>query len=281
MLVARVFVLAVVAMLAAPAFNARHALSSSSQKPAPFQAARAADAVATFLKLFDALDADRNGIVPLPEVFDALSLEHAEARQVKRVRALDGNGDGKVTRAEAIAGIHAEIVYQTNRGMNTDADGDDILTPTEYALSFADPNGKADASGLTPAQQKAFKEDDLNGDGKITRDEIETRVVRAYGGIYWSQWMAVRARRADFNHDGAIDEREFASLEGVSPSQPLPATTRQRFLSAGAKDGKLSAQSLYLFFIRLNDEQRAGAEKRMDAFEERLKTTDPQNSPRE
>jgi EF hand len=37
--------------------------------------------------------------------------------------------------------------------------------------------GKADASGLTPAQQKGFKEYDLNGDGKITRDEVETRVA--------------------------------------------------------------------------------------------------------
>src|SRR5262245_41858882 len=101
------------------------ALSPSGQKTAAYQAVRTSDAVEVFLKVFDALDTDRDGVVPLPELFDALSLEQAEARQVKRARALDRNGDGKVTRAEAVAGIEAEIVYQTNRWMNTDADGDD------------------------------------------------------------------------------------------------------------------------------------------------------------
>ncbi|MCI0387686.1 MAG: hypothetical protein MOB07_02795 [Acidobacteria bacterium] len=271
--IARAFTLSAFAVLAAHAFSAPRALSPSVRKPASFSTAQASDAAAVFLKLFDALDADRDGVVPLADLFDALNLQRAEARQVKRARALDGNGDGKVARAEAIAGVHAEITYQTNRGMNTDADGDDILTPVEYALSYADPNGKADASGLTTAQQKGFKEDDLNGDGKITRDEIETRVVRAYSGIYWAQAMAFRARRADRNRDGALDEQEFALLEGLPPSQPLPTEARKRFQAAGAKDGKLSAQSLQLLFLRLNDEQRAAAEKRMDAFDERLKTT--------
>jgi hypothetical protein len=275
--VARALVLPAAAILMAQFFNAgnaRQSASPSRQKPEPFRAARASDAVAVFLKAFDALDTDRDGVVPLPEMFDALSLEQAEARQVKRVRALDRNGDGKVTRDEAVAGIHAEIVYQTNRWMNTDADGDDRLTPAEYALSFPDPEGKAGASGLTPAQQKTFKDYDINGDGEITRDEAETRVVRGHSGIYWSQWMTVRARRADRDRDGELDEREFASLEGSSPSQPIPAATRQRFQSAGPRDGKLSAQSLYLMFARLNNEQRAAAENQMDAFEESLKITE-------
>ncbi len=272
--VARALALPAAAILVAQTFNAGQALSPSGRKSAPFQAARASEAATVFLKVFDALDTDRDGVVPLPELFEALSLEHAEARQIKRARALDGNGDGKVTRDEAIAGIQGEIVYQTNRGMNTDADGDNLVTPAEYALSFPDPGGEADASGLTPAQQKAFKEYDLNGDGKITRDEVETRVVRAYSGGYWAQWMAVRARRADRDHDGAIDEWEFASLEDASPSQPAPAATRQRFESAGARDGKLTAQNLYLFFIRLNVEQRSAAEKQMEAFEERLKAAE-------
>lgn len=266
---ARVLMLPVFTLLTAHTFSGPRADFASTQKPSPFTSAKASDAAAMFLKLFDALDADRDGVVPLADVFDALNLGQAEARQVKRARALDGNGDGKVTRAEAIAGVHAEITYQTNRGMNTDADGDDILTPVEYSLSFPDPNGKADASGLTSAQMRGFKEDDLNGDGRITRDEIETRVVRAYAGIYWSQAMAFRARRADRDRDGAIDEQEFALLEGL-PS--LTPETQKRFQAAGAKDGKLSAQSMQLLFIRLNDEQRAEAEKRIAAFEERLKT---------
>jgi Ca2+-binding EF-hand superfamily protein len=241
---------------------------SPAQKPASFPAAQAADAVAPFLQLFDALDADRDGVVPLAEIFDALNLLQAEARQVKRTRALDGNGDGKVTRAEAIASVHAEIVYQTNRGMNTDADGDDILTPLEYSLSYADPNGKADASGLTPAQQRGFRQDDLNGDGKVTRNEIETRVARSYASSYWTQAMAIRARRADRNGDGVIDEQEFALLEGA----PLTSEARARFAAAGAKDGKLPVRSTLFLFTRLKEEQRAAAENRMAAFESHLTT---------
>jgi Ca2+-binding EF-hand superfamily protein len=237
------------------------------QKPAPVTAAKPADAVATFLKLFEALDTDRDGVVPLAHLFDALNLQQAEARQVKRARALDGNGDGKVTRAEAIASVHAEITYQTNRGMNTDADGDDTLTPLEYSLSYADPNGKADASGLTPAQQRGFQQDDLNGDGKVTRAEIETRVVRSYASSYWAQAMAVRARRADRNGDGLIDESEFAGLEGA----PLTPDAQERFRAAGAKDGQLAVQNTMFLFIRLNETQRAAAEKRLEEFESQLK----------
>jgi len=246
-------------------------ISVTAQKPTSFAAAKAADAAVQFLKLFDTLDEDRDGVVPLPGIFDALNLQYAEARQVKRTRALDGNGDGKVTRAEASAGIHAEIVYQTNRGMNTDVDGDDALTPQEYALSYADPNGKAEAHGLTPAQMRGFRDDDLNGDGKVTRAEIETRVAQSYASSYWTQWLAVRARRADRNRDGAIDEAEFAALEGLSALTP---EAQQRFQAAGAKDGKLPVQNTQALFSRLlNDAQRAAVEKHLDEFEAKVKLT--------
>jgi Ca2+-binding EF-hand superfamily protein len=227
-------------------------------------------AVTTFLKLFDALDDNRDGVVPLVVIFEALNLERAEARQVKRARALDGNGDGLVTRAEARAGIHAELTYQINRGMNTDVDGDDALTPQEYALSFPDPNGKAEANGITPLQMRSFKGDDLDGDGKITRAEIEMRIVQAYETIYWSQWCAVRARRADRNGDRFIDEREFAVLEGLPPDAPLPAEVQKRFQIAGAQDGKLSLTAIANLFPRSNVRARAEIEKMLEAFEARL-----------
>jgi hypothetical protein len=239
------------------------------QKPAPPQAARAADAAAMFLKLFDVLDADRDGVVPLTALFDALNLQQAEARQIKRARALDGNGDGRLTRAEAVAGVHAEIAYQTNRGMNTDADADDVLTPVEYALSFPDPNGKADASGVTPMQLRGFREDDLDGDGRITRAEIETRVAHSYVSNYWARAMAFRARCADRDGDGALDERELAALDGSA--QALSDEARKRFQSAGATDGRLPLQNAWLFFLRLNDAARDEAEKRLHDFEGKLK----------
>jgi hypothetical protein len=277
--IARAFTLSAFAVLAAHAFSAPRALSPSVQKPASFSAAQASDAAAMFLKLFDTLDADRDGVVLLADFFDTLNLQQAEARQVKRARGYDRNGDGKVTRDEAVAGVKAEIAYQTDRGMNTDADADGALTPQEYALSVPDPNGKADASGLTPMQQRGFREDDLSGDGRITRDEIETRVSRSYESNYWTLWMAVRARRADRNRDGAIDAGEFAPLEGLPAAAPLPEQTMKRFQQAGAKDGQLPVMNTQALFFRMNDAARAAAEKRMDAFEEKLKTAQAANQP--
>lgn len=231
-------------------------------------AAQHHDPVAMFLRLFDWLDVDGDGVVPMATMFDALDLKQAEARQVRRARAMDGNSDGQITRAEIVAGVNAEIASQTKRRMTTDVDGNDELTPTEYALTVADPNGKADASGLTPLQLSAFKYDDLNGDGKVTHVEVETRLSNAYAESYWALLMAVRARRTDSNQDGLIDEQEFAQIEGAAAN----AEARQkRFLASGAKDGKLTVQNLQLFFLRMTTAERVEAEKQMAAFEKQFK----------
>jgi Ca2+-binding EF-hand superfamily protein len=233
-------------------------------------AAQRDDPVAMFLRLFDLLDADGDGVTPLVDIFDALDLKRAEARQVKRVRALDANSDGKVTRAEVIAGVRAEVEYQIRRRLNTDADGDGELASLEYALSVPDPEGKADSSGLTPLQQSAFKADDLDGNGRITRLEIETRISRAHAGSYWALRMAVRTRRGDINHDGVIDEREFALLMGKPAGEQLSEAERKRLAMTGASDGRLTVQNLQILFMRMDETGRIEAEKRMVAFEERL-----------
>jgi Ca2+-binding EF-hand superfamily protein len=223
-----------------------------------------------YLRLFDLLDADGDGVAPLADIFDALDLKRAEARQVRRVRALDADGDGKVTRAEVVAGVRAELAYQTRRRLNTDADGDGELTPIEYSLAVPDPDGKADAGGLTPLQRSAFKADDLDGNGRLTRAEIETRLARAHAGSYWALLMAVRAGRADNNQDGVIDEQEFALFIGKPVAERLLEDLRKRVPMSGANDGKLTVQNLQILFIRMNETERIEAEKRIAAFEERL-----------
>lgn len=233
------------------------------------------DTTAMFLKLFDALDKDGDGVVLLTDLFDALDLQTAEARQVRRTRALDANGDGKVTRAEGIAGVNTEVSYQTNRGMNTDADGDGELTPTEFALAYADPNGKADASGLTQLQMNAFKADDLNGDGKITRNEVETRVRRNYAAYYWSNMVTCRMRSADTNQDGVIDEQEVALLQ-TSPAQSAEAQ-KGFSLTNGKMVVKTMQTTMFQLFLRLSDEDRALAEKQLDDFERKMKIARPSN----
>jgi Ca2+-binding EF-hand superfamily protein len=230
------------------------------------------DPEAMYLRLFDLIDVDGDGVAPLADIFDALDLKRAEARQVKRVRALDANGDGKVTRAEAVAGVRAEIAYQTQRRLSTDADGDGEVTPIEYSLAVPDPDGKADSSGLTPMQQSAFKADDLDGDGRITRAEIQTRLSRSYASNYWALLMAVRARRADGNRDGLLDEQEFARLIGKTVGGSFFDDIRKSLATSWEKGGKLTVQNLQILFVRMNETERIDAEKRMAAFEERLKS---------
>jgi Ca2+-binding EF-hand superfamily protein len=228
-------------------------------------------AVSTFLRIFDLL-AQGEGSVPLAVLFDELNLQEGEARQVKATRSLDRNADGKVTREEAIAGVKALLKYQTDRGMNTDADGDDALTPQEYALSYADPNGKPGPEGLTVDQWKGFREADGNGDGQITRSEIASRVDRSYETSYWIQWMALRARQADRNGDGRIDADEFASLEGFPSAGSLSGAARKRFGAAADKKGSVPVRwSVRLFpYNMASGESRAALEKSMDEFEKRM-----------
>jgi Ca2+-binding EF-hand superfamily protein len=230
------------------------------------------DPEAMYLRLFDLIDADGDGVASLADIFDALDLKRAEARQVKRVRALDANGDGKVTRTEAVAGVRAEIAYQTQRRLNTDADGDGEVTPIEYSLAVPDPDGKADSSGLTTMQRSAFKADDLDGDGRLTRAEIQTRLSRSYASSYWALRMAVRSRRADSNRDGLLDEREFAQLIGKPVGGSFFEDIRKSLITSWEKDGKLTVQNLQILFVRMNETERIEAEKRMAAFEERLKS---------
>jgi Ca2+-binding EF-hand superfamily protein len=270
-----VFVLVLLAFhFCAGAATSGLALGQTSQTASDTQRG---DPEVMFLRLFDLLDADRDGVALLADIFDALDLKRAEARQVKRIRALDADGDGKVTRAEVVAGVRAELAYQTRRRINTDADGDGELTPIEYSLAVPDSDGKADASGLTPLQRSAFKADDLDGNGRITRAEIETRLARAHAGSYWALLMAVRARRADNDQDGVIDEEEFALLIGKPVAERLLEDIRKQVPMLGANDGKLSVQNLQILFVRMNETERSEAEKRMAAFEERLNS---QSKPR-
>lgn len=121
---------------------------------------------------------------------------------------------------------------------------------------------------LTKRNGKNILQTETAGDGKVMRDEIEARVAHAYEDGYWVQWMAARARRADCNRDGFIDEREFAALEALPTDAPLPADAQKRFLSAKAKDGRLPVNATIRLFPR--QAARAELEKRMTAFESQL-----------
>lgn len=177
-------------------------------------------APAMFLRVFDYIDENHDGVVPLADFFRVLDLQQAEARQIKRIRKLDQDSDSLVTRAEAEAGVHAQVEYQVQRTLSTDANGDGMVSPREYALSYPDTSGEtADADGLTPAQRRGFRRIDTDSDGRTTQAEVERVIGESYARWYWSQWMAARAQHLDRDGDGFLDESERDPLKAVEPDE--------------------------------------------------------------
>lgn len=177
-------------------------------------------APAMFLRVFDYIDEDYDGVVPLADFFRVLDLRQAEARQIKSIRQLDQDSDSLVTRAEAEAGAHAQMEYQVQRTLSTDANGDGMVSPREYALSYPDTSGEAvDADGLTPAQRRGFRRLDTDSDGRTTQAEVERVISESYARWYWSQWMAARAQHLDRDGDGFLDESERDPLKALEPDE--------------------------------------------------------------
>lgn len=175
-------------------------------------------ASAMFLRLFDYLDADGDGAVPLADLFRELGLEDAEARQVKSIRGLDQNSDGTVARAEGLGAMIGQIEYQVQRALGTDADGDGELSLLEYALSYPNRSGQApDADGVTAEQRDGFRYYDLDGDGIATRAEIVSVRDQGYARSYWAQLMALKIKPLDRDGDGSLDRTERAPLKDWEP----------------------------------------------------------------
>ena len=208
---------------------------------------------AMFLQVFDYIDEDRDGVVPLADLFRALHLERAEARQIKRIRQLDQDSDGLVTRAEAEAGVRAEAEYQVMRTLNTDANGDGTVSPREFSLSYPDTSGEtADAEGLTPAQRSGFQRLDTDRDGRATRAEVEEVIDQSYSRLYWAQWMAARVRQLDRDGDGFLNEIERAPLKSLEPDKT---------------DKRVAVREVGYWFYRTKPADRSALETRFEEIE--------------
>ncbi len=98
--------------------------------------------------------------------------------------AIDTDGDGVITKAEL---RKAAAALKT-----LDADGDGTIT-----LAEASPAGGPGGPGGDPSQMvDRMMENDRNGDGKLTEDEVPEFMSRMIAG-------------ADKNNDGAVDREEL------------------------------------------------------------------------
>jgi Ca2+-binding EF-hand superfamily protein len=172
--------------------------------------------------LFQQLDADSDGQLAESEV----GQEHE--RLFKRLlRIADKDGDGKLTREEFASGLKEE-------------------RPQPPAEAPPGPTGGRSSQFLQADPDQLFARLDVNGDGKIERDELPEQVREAMGRFF---------EQADANRDKSLSVEEFQKgheyarrLAGVAPAggnrpNAAPGAALLKALD-GDGDGKLSADEL-------------------------------------
>jgi len=152
--------------------------------------------------------------------------------QLKELRetftALDANGDGLLTLGELKNGLASAGYRKTNsdlqelmEGMDTDGSG--VIDYTEFLAAALDKRSYMSEQ----ACWTAFKVFDLDGDGKITLEELrkvldndEVEVDEAFGGGNNNNRTADLLRDLDKNGDGTIDFTEFMDMMGAKTRAP-------------------------------------------------------------
>jgi Ca2+-binding EF-hand superfamily protein len=128
-------------------------------------------------------DRDKDGVVAFDE-FAAAPRARFAAAIAAEFKAMDANGDGKLTRAE-----HAAASKQPRLLLLGDANRDGALTKDEVAAAFA-------ARAGTAFRERGFARIDADKDGKIGAAEWSAAGDRLFG------WL-------DRNGDGAIEGTEI------------------------------------------------------------------------
>jgi Ca2+-binding EF-hand superfamily protein len=162
-----------------------------------------------------AIDADGNGVLTRAE-FRAHREQAREGRRSERFEAIDTDRDGQITQAELNAHQHAMVDRHGGQRFATlDADGNGAVSREEFAAA---------PERLKQARKDArFARADRDGDGAISRAEAEgmgrgglrqrLREIDANGDGQWQLGEVEAAAHArieavDRNQDGVISEEE-------------------------------------------------------------------------
>jgi len=233
--------------------------------------------------LFILADRDNNGqidfaefalimIPSAPERINKLKSKFNEKAAVEAAfKKFDSNNDGAIDANEMKAGLTNSGVLLTDQEIETifavaDCDGDGEVSLEEFVQllcpSVASPTsggGGVSVVGKFRGMYKtieevrtAFSAFDADGDGNISRNELEAGMTR--GGLFSAQEAAKVFELADINGDGEIDVVEFVQLMFPNAAE-LISSLKQKFTTEDQvraifaswdsdKDGQISFSEL-------------------------------------
>jgi collagen type III alpha len=152
---------------------------------------------------FDRFDIDKDGFISLRE-FRAGQSGGPGGQGAPRptpeetFKRLDVNGDGKISKDEA----PPRLAQNFDR---FDIDKDGFISLREFRAGQSGGPGGQGVPRVTP--EETFKRLDVNGDGKISKDEAPPRLVQSFD-------------RFDIDKDGFISLREFQAARAAAPENP-------------------------------------------------------------
>jgi len=158
----------------------------------------------------------------------ATQLDDAQLRGLRDAfTQLDSNGDGLLTMAELKNGLEKAGYHKTNSDLEmicdgVDTDGSGVIDYTEFLAAALDKRSYLSEQ----ACWTAFKVFDLDGDGKISLDELRALLEdEATSEAVGADRVAELLHEIDRNGDGEIDFKEFMAMMGAGKASPAAAGT--------------------------------------------------------
>ena len=171
---------------------------------------RLRDRLAVFGDWFQrSMDIECSGWVPVARLVEIMDPGRSRPRQMNWVMALDADGDGFVEPGEVDVGMRENLEHQVERRMLGDVDGDDVLSPREYALFVPDPGAETNEERVSERQEASFAALDRNGDRRVSRGEIADSFTTGYVRRHWGALVLFHLGRADSNGDGVVGREEL------------------------------------------------------------------------
>lgn len=197
------------------------------------------DRLAAFGDWFQrSMDIECSGQVPAARLVEIMDPGRSRPRQMNWVMALDADGDGFVEPGEVGVGMRANLTHQVERRMLGDVDGDDVLSPREYALFVPDPGAETNEERVSERQEASFAALDRNADRRVSRDEIADSFATGYIRRHWGRVVLFHLGRADSNGDGAVDREELTDAIDAGGGSVAPGALDVLFeLAAGGTTG--------------------------------------------